>query len=299
MPWHPDRPDEYAEALAKIVANPYLRACAAIERFNGRGAPAENAFANRIVDELGMPGVANSDSHAVKDIGRCATEFLNRVESLEDLIAELKAGRVRAAVLADDLRLTPQEGRAYPAVPASPASPIHVQSVNDTRGAAGMTQEKAESMITDEMRASIGVEGPPTTLEVEKVGIRMFARAVGQKDLIFYDEAYAKSKGHRSLVAPEGYFGTSIFNPTAVYTGPGTQLDRNGRPARILNGGSEYEYTGIDICAGDVLTSVTKTVDISERQSSLGMMMITRRETTYTNQNGEVVARSYGTGLQY
>jgi hypothetical protein len=40
-------------------------------------------------------------------------------------------------------------------------------------------------------------------------------------------------------------------------------------------------------------------VDISERKSSLGMMLITRRETTYTNQNGEVVARAYGTSLQY
>ena len=29
------------------------------------------------------------------------------------------------------------------------------------------------------------------------------------------------------------------------------------------------------------------------------MMMITRRETTYTNQNGEVVCRAYGTVLNY
>lgn len=296
MPWHPDREDEYAEALAKIVANPYLKACVAIERYNGRGAPAENAFANQIVDALGIPGVANSDSHAVKDIGRCATEFLNRVEGLDDLIIELKAGRVRPALLADDLRLTRQEGRDYPALPASSR---HGQSVNDTRGAASMTQEKAESMITDEMRASIGVEGRPTTLESDKTGIRMFARAVGQTDLIFYDEAYAKSKGHRSLVAPEGYFGTPIFNPNAAPAGAGTQTDRSGRPARVLNGGSEYEYYGIDICAGDVLTSVSKVVDFTERQSSLGQMLITRRETTYTNQNGEIVARSFGTGLQY
>ena len=83
-----------------------------------------------------------------------------------------------------------------------------------------MTQEKAESMITDEMRASIGVEGRPTTLEVDKAGIRMFARAVGQKDPVFYDEAYAKSKGHRSLVAPEGFFGTPIFNPSARKVNP-------------------------------------------------------------------------------
>ena len=161
-----------------------------------------------------------------------------------------------------------------------------------------MTQEKTESMITDEMRASIGKEGRPTTLEVDKAGIRMFARAVGQTDLIFYDEAYAKGKGHRSLVAPEGFFGTPIFNPSAPPMGAG-QPGRDGRPVRNLNGGSEYEYYGIDICAGDVLAAVSKTVDISERQSSLGLMLITRRETTYTNQNGEVVARSYGTGLQY
>jgi len=296
MPWHPEKEDEYADALAKIVANPYLRACAAIERYNGRGAAAENAFANHIVDALGMPGVANSDCHAVKDIGRCATEFLNRVESLEDLIEELKAGRVRPALLAGDLRLTTHERRDYPALPASSR---HGQSVNDMGGKASMTQEQTESLITDEMRASIGKEGPPTRLEIEKTGVRMFARAVGHTDRIFYDEAYAKSKGHRGLVAPEGFLGTPIFDPSRPACGPGAPAGRGGRLTRALNGGSEYEYYGIDICAGDVLTAVSKTVDIQERKSSLGQMLITRRETTYTNQNGEVVCRSYGTGLQY
>jgi hypothetical protein len=73
----------------------------------------------------------------------------------------------------------------------------------------------------------------------------------------------------------------------------------NGRVLRGLDGGREFEYTGVEICAGDVLTAVSKTVDLSERKSSLGMMMITRRQTTYTNQNGEVVAHVYGTSLQY
>ena len=162
-----------------------------------------------------------------------------------------------------------------------------------------MTQEQTESLITDEMRASIGKEGPPTRLEVEKTAIRMFARAVGHADRIFYDETYAKSKGHRSLVAPEGFLGTPIFDPSRPAGGPGAPAGRGGRLTRALNGGSEYEYYGIDICAGDVLTSVSKTVDIQERKSSLGQMLITRRETTYTNQDGEVVCRSYGTGLQY
>ena len=161
-----------------------------------------------------------------------------------------------------------------------------------------MTQQE-ETLISDEMRASLNKEGPPTTLEVEKTSIRMFARAVGHTDLIFFDEAYAKSKGHRSIVAPPGYLGTPIFTPNSGgFTGPGGRSP-SGRPLRALNGGTEYEYTGIDICAGDVLTAVSKIVDLSERQSSLGLMLITRRQTTYTNQDGEIVARSFGTGLQY
>ncbi|MCH8209949.1 MAG: MaoC family dehydratase N-terminal domain-containing protein, partial [Planctomycetes bacterium] len=42
---------------------------------------------------------------------------------------------------------------------------------------------------------------------------RMFARAVGHTDLIFYDEEHAKSKGYRSIVAPPGFLGTPAFKP--------------------------------------------------------------------------------------
>ena len=55
-----------------------------------------------------------------------------------------------------------------------------------------MADEKQfESVVTDEMREAIGKEGGSTTLEVEKGGCRMFARAVGHTDQIFYDEAGA------------------------------------------------------------------------------------------------------------
>ncbi len=162
---------------------------------------------------------------------------------------------------------------------------------------------EAESLITEEMRASIGREGPPSKLELDKTGIRMFARSVGHVDPIFYDEEYAKSKGKRSIVAPPGYLGTAAFRPGGGERGPGGMPARAAgqRGGRVLNGGTEFEYTGIDICAGDTLTSVGKTVSINEAPSgSLGAkMLITRRQTTYTNQNGEVVCRSYGTTLQY
>jgi hypothetical protein len=156
--------------------------------------------------------------------------------------------------------------------------------------------EQTQSAITDEMRATIGVEGPPTLMDVDKTGIRMFARAVGYTDQRFYDEAYAKSKGLRSLLAPPGYLGSAQFNPNAARPAGGAARGRQGGG---LDGGIERKYTGIDICAGDVLTAVSKIVSIDERPSRLGQMVITRRETTFTNQNGEVVCRAYGTILTY
>src|SRR3990172_5669461 len=159
------------------------------------------------------------------------------------------------------------------------------------------------SIITDEMRAAIGVEGPPSIMEVEKTNCRMFARSVGHKDPIFYDEDAAKAAGHRGVVAPPGFLGTPIFNPNRP---PGAPGEMGGRGfsipyKRVLNGGTEYEYFPENdvICAGDTITARTKVAGFEETVGSLGPMLITRRETTYTNQHGKVVAKLYGTVIRY
>jgi len=168
-----------------------------------------------------------------------------------------------------------------------------------------MTQAP-NSVITDEMRAAIGVEGPPTVMEVEKTNCRMFARAVGHTDPIFFDEAAAKARGFRSIVAPPGFLGTPIFRPGGSAGVPGEIGGRNFSVPykRILNGGTDYEYfpdapDGDVICAGDTITARTKISGFEEATGSLGPMLITTRETTYTNQNGKVVAKMYGTLIQY
>ena len=104
-----------------------------------------------------------------------------------------------------------------------------------------------ESLITDEMRATIGKEGEPSVLEVDKTTIRWFARAVGHVDLIYYDEAYAQSKGHRSIVAPPGFLGQPVYIPQEGLTGaslPGAARLLGSTPRRVLNGGTEFEYYG-------------------------------------------------------
>jgi acyl dehydratase len=156
-----------------------------------------------------------------------------------------------------------------------------------------MTAE--QSLITDEMRASIGVEGPPRRLEVDRTSIRMFARAAGHTDPVFYDVEEARRRGHRDLIAPPGYLGTGVFAP-AGEAGP---RRRPGGLTRGLNGGNEYEYYDV-ITAGDVLEARSKTVDIQERQASIGRMIITRSETTYRRlSDGKVVARGWNTGISY
>jgi hypothetical protein len=161
-----------------------------------------------------------------------------------------------------------------------------------------MTTE--QSHITEEMRASIGREGPPSLREVSRWGIRMFARSVGYTDPIFYDVEEARKRGHRDLVAPPGYLGTPIFNPRAAEGGEmGAPRSRPGGMTRGLNGGNEYEYLDT-IVAGDVLEARSRTVDIQERIASIGPMIITTSETVYTRVgDGKVVAKARGTGISY
>ncbi len=151
-----------------------------------------------------------------------------------------------------------------------------------------------QSVVTDEMRAQIGVESEPWTVEVDKTSVRMFARAVGYTDPIFYDEDFAKSKGYRSLPAPPHYLGTPVFNPSAPAR-RGPQLSIPYR--RNLNGGTDIEYFDT-IVAGDILTATSKLTDLEETSGRLGPMLIVRNETVY-RRDGKVVAIQRGTGIRY
>lgn len=152
-----------------------------------------------------------------------------------------------------------------------------------------------ETLITDDMRRSIGVEGPPRRLEVDRTMIRLFARAVGYTDAVFYDAGEARKHGYRDIIAPPGYLGTPVFQPTEA----AQPRVRPGGMTRGLNAGNDYEYFDV-ITAGDVLEARSKTVEIVERPGSLGPMIITTTETTYTRLgDGKVVAKARGTGISY
>jgi hypothetical protein len=168
-----------------------------------------------------------------------------------------------------------------------------------------MTQAEAAPLITDEMRAQVGVRQEPVIHEVDKLQVRLFARSVGHVDPIYFDEEAAKKAGYRSLPCPPGYLGTPVYDPRNADPTFGAPRSQRANPQpsrplkRMLNGGTEFEYFD-DICAGDVLEAVNYTADVQERKGSIGDMLITTSKTEFTRKSdGKLVAVMTGTGIRY
>ena len=157
--------------------------------------------------------------------------------------------------------------------------------------------------LTDDMRAQIGSESPPWTMEVTTTSVRAFARGVGYADPVYFDIDAARRAGYRNLPAPPTYLGTPVFIP-----GQSDDTFSQPKAARqgishglkgLLDGGTETEYFA-DICAGDTLTIVSRIAGLDVRSSpSLGKMLIMTSESTFTNQNGQKVATQRGQAIFY
>ena len=162
-----------------------------------------------------------------------------------------------------------------------------------------MAQQSATggSVITGDMRSKIGVEGEAVAYEVDNTGCRQFARSVGYTDPIFYDEAQAKARGFRSILAPVGFLGHPVVIPGGPARVP--EAFRLEIPyKRVLNGGTDIEYL-YDICAGDKLTARTKLSGLTEREGKIGPMLVVETETTFRNEAGDTVAIQRGTAIRY
>lgn len=83
-----------AEALAE---HPLFHMVDAIEVLNGGCIERENALAQEVARLVAKPGVAGSDAHMPMEVGRYATLFEKELESEEEMLTELRAGRFRAA----------------------------------------------------------------------------------------------------------------------------------------------------------------------------------------------------------
>lgn len=85
-----------SEMLTRALDDDMLRLFDAVESQNGRGKETENLFSEDLRQGLCLPGTGGSDTHYLRQMGTAATLFERRISSLDDLVTELKAGRMAA-----------------------------------------------------------------------------------------------------------------------------------------------------------------------------------------------------------
>lgn len=130
----------------------------------------------------------------------------------------------------------------------------------------------------------IGHALPAFEVAVESGRLRFFAKATGQRDPIYSDEAAARAAGHRGLPVPP----TFLFclemeapNPAAMRELLGIDI------ARVLHGEQQFSYLGM-AHAGDVLRFEPRIADIYDKKN--GALEFVVRDTRVSKQNGEAVA---------
>ncbi len=159
-------------------------------------------------------------------------------------------------------------------------------------------------MLPEEITKWIGKPTGTSVFQVEREAIRRFADSVGDDNPLYWDEEYAKKSKYGSIIAPPGIMATPWYGgrakpwgkrEEATGGGQGPNLAKAGF-GRVLDGGVEWDFFK-PIKAGDTITAVSSIKDITVREGRTGKMAFIIRETTYTNQKGEVICKARGTSI--
>jgi acyl dehydratase len=149
-------------------------------------------------------------------------------------------------------------------------------------------------MVPDSLKQYIGKVDPPHLREVEKGAIRRYADAVGDDNPLYNDEEYARKSRYGCIIAPPGFFGwakKTISSSEGLVGLIGAMIEAGY--AGILDGGMAYDFY-LPVRVGDTLVVSPKVADITLKEGKTKMMIL-RFEASYTNQNGDLVAKSYQT----
>ncbi len=161
-------------------------------------------------------------------------------------------------------------------------------------------------MLPEEVTKFIGKSGDVRITEVDEGAIRRYAEAIDDPNPLYWDEEYARNSRYGSIIAPPAFFGwptkwgrrepLSSEDPEG---GIRAALTKAGytNPASV-NAREEYDFFR-PVRSGDTLAATTTIIDIRERESRTGgKMVFIVSETTFINQNGDVVAKARGTVIQ-
>ncbi len=163
-----------------------------------------------------------------------------------------------------------------------------------------------EPLITEEARAMVGREYAPIIGHiVTEHEIKQYCYAVDNKNPLYIDAEIAQKGPYGGIIAPP-LFHSVPFNKWA----PLTEIKEDGiSPAgpgpltvplpvkRFMVGATDVECLGL-VRPGDILTCKRKIIDMYERTGKSGNKMVfVIYESTYSNQNNELVAIERLTGI--
>lgn len=138
-------------------------------------------------------------------------------------------------------------------------------------------------------KSKIGHEFPSFSVDIEKGRLRFFASSIGENNPIYTDESAAKAAGYVAIPAPPTFmFSIDLEGPELLPIVGLLKLDLN----RVLHGSQDFEYLG-QIYAGDCITQQSKIVDIYDKKG--GALEFVVQESTYTNQNNELLGKAQQT----
>ncbi|MGE8064192.1 MaoC family dehydratase N-terminal domain-containing protein [Pseudomonas sp. NPDC089569] len=129
----------------------------------------------------------------------------------------------------------------------------------------------------------IGKQLEPFQVTAEAGQLRFFAKAIGETNPIYFNEAAARDAGHPGLpLAPTMLFSLAFENPSQAWR------DELGIiSSRILHGEESFKYHCMAY-AGDTLHFDVRIADIYDKKG--GALEFVVRETRVTNQRNEHVA---------
>jgi acyl dehydratase len=153
-------------------------------------------------------------------------------------------------------------------------------------------------LIPDETLALVGeLLDEPVTCTITARESQRFALAAGDMNPIYFDESAAHEAGYRGLVVPPIFlaWASAPHRPLEELREDGLYKARGKRVTlrvkRVMFGGEDWEFLA-PLYVGDTMTAATRLESLEEKQGSSGPFVLQTTETRYTNQHGELVARS-------
>jgi acyl dehydratase len=153
---------------------------------------------------------------------------------------------------------------------------------------------EASTLIPPEARAAIGQPLEELTGVVCKKEFQRWAAAVGDLNPLYFDEAFAKSHGHRDVVMPPQFLARVVngvdfmheLRPDGI---PATDVYDLPLPTRSMYAGEElhfYQYA----YPGDELTARRRLLSLEDKRGRSGAFVLITWQTSYVNQRSELVA---------